>query len=81
LASVYGPSEQRSYTFDDTLIPGFFKEMSDTNVQSIITFQPMETSDFSCQSFINPNVKSQDIPAPYFCTKGEERVFQWFEHK
>ena len=78
---MYGSTNERNYTFDDTLIPGFFKEMSETNVQSIITFQPTENSDFTNQSFLHPTVKSQDIPAPYFGTTGEERVFQWFENK
>jgi hypothetical protein len=81
LASVYGSTKQRNYTFDDTLIPGFFKEMNETNVQSIITFQPTETREFTSRSFLNPTVKSKEVPSPYFGISGEEHIFQWFENK
>ena len=82
LASMSGPTENRSYTFDDTLIPGLFKENADGNVQSLIRFYPTENQHFQSQSFLNPHTQTGNYPSPYFCNAKDtfsdgENIFQW----
>ena len=82
LASVSGPIEKRNYTFDDSLIPGLFKENTDRNVQGLIRFYPGENQQFQSQSFLNPTTQAENYPSPYFCNAkdsftDEDNIFQW----
>ncbi len=82
LASMSGSKEDRSYTFDDTLIPGLFKENEAQNVQSFIRFYPGENNLFQSQSFLNPNTQTDHYPTPYFCNAEQssadtDNIFQW----
>ena len=81
LASMSGSTDTRNYTFDDTLIPGLFKENEDQNVQSFIRFYPGKNNHFESQSFLNPNTQTDCYPSPYFCSTEDssdaDYVFQW----
>ena len=82
LASMSGPKESRLYTFDDTLIPGLFKENAEVNVQGLIRFFPNEHQQFQSQSFLTPHTQAEIYPSPYFShakesVHEENNIFQW----
>jgi hypothetical protein len=74
---MFGSVGQRNYTFDNTLIPGLFKENTASNVQSVMRFQPSENVQFQSESFLNQSTSSKQYPLPYFSKSAEDGVFQW----
>ena len=86
VSCVLGEVHRRQYSFDNSLHHGFFKDMSSSNVQSIVYFQPdkyqkEKALGFSSHTFINPTSKPQEVPTPFFArNEQEESFFQWFDN-
>ena len=79
IESVSGPPNNRKYSFDQTLVGGFFKDSLPSNVKATLLIQPSYTTDslpFSCMSFIHPDHISSELPKPCFASS-DSNEFCW----